>query len=50
MTRFQVVPYDLAPNPEVQAFLARMPAVGEEEQYRLSLLHEPRNALKQNIK
>lgn len=50
VTRFQAVPYDLTPNPEVQAFLARMPAVGEEEQYRLSLLHEPRNALKQNIK
>lgn len=49
-TRFQAVAYDLAPNPEMQAFLAHMPSVGEEEQYRLSLLHEPRNALKQNIK
>lgn len=49
-TRFQATPYDFAPNAEMQSFIAGMPTMTEEEQYKHSLMHEPRNALKEEIK
>jgi hypothetical protein len=48
--KFQGTGYDFSTNHELQQTLRSLPVLPEEKLYELSLMHEPRNAPKQDIK